>query len=324
MIELHFSKRKTEKEIFLIKSQSGKTQKKTAAKPDVELTVTEPSGLLDFLLLRLSNRSRNHVKSLLVHREVVVDGAIVTQYDYPLHEGQKIRINQSAAREPKEKNMLDILYEDGEIIVINKPAGLLSVATDQEKQLTAYRLITEYVRRSDPRSRIFIVHRLDRDTSGVLLFAKSEKMKQALQNNWSDLVLERCYAAIVEGTLNEKSGRIRSWLKETKTHVMYSSHKAGDGLEAITNYEVMSETAEYSLLDIHLETGRKNQIRVHMNDIGHPVTGDKKYGAKTDPLKRLGLHAYRLKLKHPDSNLVMCFETQLPKSFISLFKKPVP
>lgn len=311
-----------QKEFSLIKSKPGKVQK--SAKRDVELTVTEPCGLLDFLLLRLSNRSRNHVKSLLAHREVLVDGTVVTRYNHPLHKGQKICINQSAAREPKQKNVLDILYEDSEIIVINKPAGLLSVATDQEKQLTAYHMITEYVRRSDPRNRVFIVHRLDRDTSGVLLFAKSEKIKQDLQNNWSDLVLERCYAAIVEGTLNETSGRIRSWLKETKTHVVYSSHKAGDGLEAITNYEVTSQIAEYSLLDIHLETGRKNQIRVHMNDIGHPVTGDKKYGAKTDPLKRLGLHAYRLKLKRPDSNQVMCFETQLPKSFISLFKNPVP
>lgn len=301
------------------KLKRGKAQKKIAIKSDLEFVVTEPCGLLDFLLLQLSNRSRNHVKSLLAHREILVDGAVITQYDHALHEGQKIRIHRLAIREQKQKNVLDILYEDSDIIVINKPTGLLSVATDQEKELTAYHLITEYVKRNNPKNRIFIVHRLDRDTSGVLLFAKNEKIKRALQNNWSDLVLERCYAAIVEGTLKEKSGRIQSWLKETKTMLMYSSHKAGDGLEAITNYQVINETAEYSLLDIHLETGRKNQIRVHMKDIGHNVVGDKKYGSKMDPLKRLGLHAYRLKLKHPFSDQVMCFETQLPESFTSLF-----
>lgn len=306
------------------KLKRGKAQKNTAIKSDPEFLVTEPRGLLDFLLLQLSNRSRNNVKSLLAHREVLVDGAVITQYDYELHKGQKISIHRLAIREQKQKNMLDILYEDSDIIVINKPAGLLTVATDQEKRLTAYHLITEYVKRDNLKSRIFIVHRLDRDTSGVLLFAKNEGIKRALQNNWSDLVLERCYAAIVEGIPEEKNGRIQSWLKETKTKLMYSSHKAGDGLKAITNYQVIHETAEYSLLDIHLETGRKNQIRVHMKDIGHSVVGDKKYGAKTDPLKRLGLHAYRLKLKHPFSGQVMCFETQLPENFTSLFKKPVP
>lgn len=177
------------------------------------------------------------------------------------------------------------------------------------------------MRLSNPSNRIFAVHRLDRDTSGVLMVAKNEKIKLALQDNWSDLVSRRGYIAIVEGHLNEKSGRIQSWLKETKTLLMYSSDKAGDGQESITNYQVVKENAEYSLLDIHLETGRKNQIRVHMKDLGHNVVGDKKYGATTNPLRRLGLHAYQLEFKHPFSNEVMCFETQIPKSFTALFAK---
>jgi len=294
-------------------------RQKIASKPNLEFVVAEPGGLLDFLLLRLSNKSRNTVKSLLTHGEVSVDGAVVTQYDTVLHPGQKIEIDRSAAEGKKQKSALDILYEDGDMIVINKPAGLLTIASDQEKKLTAYRLLTDYVRTKDPGNRIFAVHRLDRDTSGVLVAAKNERMKLALQDNWADLVSERRYVAVVEGRLEGKSGRIRSWLKETKTFLVYSSPRAGDGLEAITDYRVINETAKYSLLDIDLKTGRKNQIRVHMKDIGHNVAGDKKYGAKTDPLKRLGLHAYKLELKHPFSGEVMCFETPFPKSFTSLF-----
>lgn len=288
-------------------------------RPDLELTVTEPAGLLDFLLLRLSNKSRNYVKSLLTHGEVSADGSTVTQYDTPLREGQKIRISRSVVRENKRKDVLDILYEDSDLIVVNKPAGLLTIASDREKEATAYRLLTDYVRRADPGGRIFIVHRLDRDTSGVILFAKNERIKLALQNDWAGLVSDRGYMAVVEGRLEEKSGRIRSWLKETKTRLMYSSRRAGDGLEAVTDYQVLKETAEYSLLEIHLQTGRKNQIRVHMKDIGHPVVGDKKYEAKADPLKRLGLHAYKLELEHPFSHSAMCFQTQIPKSFTCLF-----
>jgi len=299
-------------------------QQEIVSKPDLEFVVSESCGLLDFLLLKLSNKSRNHVKSLLTHREVLVNGTAITQYDAVLHKGQKIQIKRSIIEGKKQKSVLDILYEDSDIIVINKPAGLLSIASDKEKELTAYHLLTDYVRMKDPRNRIFAVHRLDRDTSGVLMVAKNEKMKLALQDNWAELVSERGYVAVVEGQLKEKCGRIQSWLKETRTFLVYSSSRAGDGLEAITDYQVLNETAEYSLLNINLETGRKNQIRVHMKDIGHNVVGDKKYGAKTDPLKRLGLHAYKLEFKHPFSDKVMCFETQFPQSFTSLFVKLGP
>lgn len=296
--------------------------RKTASKPDMEFLVTEPGGLLDFLLLKLSDQSRNHVKSLLTHRDVSVDDVVVTQYDTLLHEGQKIRINRTYSQKPKQKNVLDIIYEDSDIIVINKPAGLLSIASDKEKNLTAYHLLTDYVKLKDPENRIFAVHRLDRDTSGVFMVAKNEKIKLALQDNWADLVSERAYIAVVEGHLQEKNGRIQSWLKETKTLLMYSSLRAGDGLKAITDYRVIKESAEYSLLDIRLETGRKNQIRVHMKDLGHPVVGDKKYGARSDPFRRLGLHACKLAFRHPFSGKLMCFESPAPSSFHSLFTQP--
>lgn len=301
------------------RTKRGTGKREDSPKSDMELTVTEPARLLDFLLLRLSGKSRNNVKSLLAHKEVLVDGAVVTQYDHELHAGQVVSIARPSGRVQKPDSGLDIIYEDSDLIVINKPAGLLSIATEKEKELTAYHLLTDYVRSANPKNRVFAVHRLDRDTSGVLMVAKNEEMKLALQDNWSELVSVRGYMAVVEGQLSEKSGRIQSWLKQTKTMMMYSSGKAGDGLEAITNYRVIKENTGYSLLDIQLETGRKNQIRVHMKDLGHPVAGDKKYGAKTNPLKRLGLHAYQLELRHPFSHEVMCFEAKTPKGFQALF-----
>lgn len=288
---------------------------------DKLLTVSEPTGLLNFLLLNISGKSRNNIKSLLSHREVTVDGTVITQYDYMLKEGQRVCIKAPAPGVEKNKNEPDIIYEDDEFIAINKPVGLVTVSTEKEKENTAYQMITEYVRRRNAKNRIFVVHRLDRETSGVLLFAKNEKIKLALQAGWSDLVTDREYIAVVEGELKDKSGTVKSWLRQTRTLLMYSSSKPGDGLEAVTNYCVQKETSEYSLVDIHLETGRKNQIRVHMKDIGHSVTGDKKYGAENNPLKRMGLHACKLELKHPYSGILMSFEAPVPESFIKLFNK---
>lgn len=287
---------------------------------ETELTVTEDAALLDFLLSRLSKLSRNNIKSLLKNKEVLVDGRTVTRHDHALKAGQKIRIIRSVVRGKSSKPIPRILFEDADLLVIDKPAGLLSISAGDKDEPTAYNLMREYVRAADQNSRIFIVHRLDRDTSGVLLFAKNEKMKRALQDNWDILVSLRGYAAVVEGTLSEKNGRIRTFLRETKTLLVYSTQKDGDGLEAITNYSVVNETSSYSLLDINLETGRKNQIRVHMKELGNPVAGDTKYGAKTNPLKRLGLHANILELKHPFTGELIRFESDLPGSFKALFQ----
>ncbi len=295
-----------------------KHQKEFASKPPKELVVVQTSGLLEFLLQNLTNQSRNHIKSLLTHRLVSIDGVVTTKYDAQLKEGQVVSIHRPTAK-PRTWEGLDIIYEDKDILVINKPYGLLSIASDKEKEATAYHMLTDYVQMKNPRNRIFAVHRLDRETSGILLVAKNEKMKLALQDNWADLVTKRGYIAVVEGQLDEKNGKIQSWLKQTKTLLMYSSARAGDGLEAITSYSVLKEKGGYSLLDIQLETGRKNQIRVHMKELGHSVAGDKKYGAQTDPLKRMGLHAYQLELKHPFSEQMMNFEAPTPQSFFSLF-----
>jgi 23S rRNA pseudouridine1911/1915/1917 synthase len=217
----------------------------------------------------------------------------------------------------KRNRRLNIIHEDNDIIVIDKPAGMLSVSTDRHSDNTAYRLVNDYLR--NKRTRVWIVHRLDRDTSGVMLFAKSEKVKLMLQDNWDSMAVERRYVAVVEGRVKTPERRITSWLKQTKSLLVYSSGRDGDGKIAITDYRTLKTSEAYSLLELTLETGRKNQIRVHMKDIGHSVAGDRKYGALSDPLKRLALHASVLTILHPTSRREMRLESAVPDSFARLF-----
>lgn len=283
-----------------------------------EFIIEEPCELMQFLIENLKGKSRNNIKSLLSNKNVLVNNRITTQYNTPLTKGQIVRVSRPDNSYVNEQCALDILYEDNRIIVVDKPAGLLSISTDKERERTAYHLIMDYVRIKSQNNRIYVVHRLDRDTSGVLVFAKDEEVKLALQENWADIVLSRGYTAVVEGHMSTTSGEVKSWLKETKTHFVYSSHIKGDGLEAITKYTVLHSGTNYSLLDVRIETGRKNQIRVHMRDLGHPITGDKKYDAETNPLKRLALHAHLLEIKYPVTGEIVKFEAKIPKEFKAL------
>jgi 23S rRNA pseudouridine1911/1915/1917 synthase len=292
----------------------------TKQQDDKVCIVEEQTGLLEFLLKQLADKSRNTVKSLLTNKTISVNGKTVTQHDYPLKIGQSVRIASPEHMLKKQYKHLKVLFEDDELIVIDKPAGLLSIATDNEKEKTAYHLMTDYVRLGNPKNRIFVVHRLDRDTSGVLIASKNDKLRQALQENWNELVTRRGYTAVVEGVPKETSGRIQSWLKETKTLLAYSSGTPGDGQEAITNYTVTAVSKDYALVKIDIETGRKNQIRVHMKDLGHPISGDKKYGAVKNPLSRLCLHADILEFRHPFTGKIMTFESPVPKSFLTLLQ----
>ncbi len=213
---------------------------------------------------------------------------------------------------------IQILYEDHDILVVDKTNGLLTVSNDTVKDVTAYHLLTEYVRKGNPKSRnrLFIVHRLDRDTSGVIVFAKSEAAKQFLQENWGKF--GKRYYAVVRGNPPEKEGEISSYLKESPTFRMYSVKDPKEGKFARTGYKVLRESQKYSLLEIKLYTGRKNQIRVHLSDIGCPVAGDKKYGEKEKGVKRLCLHAASLTISHPHSKEPVTFETKIPAYFKSL------
>ena len=286
-----------------------------------EYKVDTASELLPFLLRMVTGMSRNSVKGLLTRGDVSVGGKRVTRHDFPLKAGQTVKIAPpGAALRADILKRLKIIYEDDELIAVDKPAGLLSIATENEKTETAYHRLTDYVRLRNPNGRIFVVHRLDRDTSGVLLVAKNEQIKRALQDDWSTLVKMRGYTAVAEGTFAEKSGTVRSFLRETSTHHVYSVSRAGDGLEAVTHYTVLKESPTYSLVGVTLDTGRKNQIRVQFSELNHPVAGDKRYGAKTDPLGRLCLHAGGLELTHPFSGKPLVFESAVPQSFLALFR----
>lgn len=281
-----------------------------------EYPVTKQCTLLDFLLETLKGQSRNSIKSILTSKRVSIDGAPVTQFDFKLYPGDTVIISKDPIRK-KTRSNLPIIYEDDEIIVINKPSGLLSIASDKEKSSTAYRMLSDYVQQKDKHNRIFVVHRLDEDTSGVLMVAKNPDIQKALQDNWNDIVSKRGYYAIVEGQMKEKEGTIKSYLKKNAQNLMYSS-KDKNGQFSITHYKVMKENDKYSLLDVNIDTGRKNQIRVHLGDLGHNVIGDDKYGNPANPLKRLGLHAYCLELTHPIKKKKMKFNAPIPKEFESL------
>ena len=287
------------------------------AAKDMIFSVEREMELLPLLLERIQGKSRNNVKSMLTRGQVSVDGVSVTRHDCPLRPGQTVTVAGPSAvfsRLP-----FPILYEDDRLLVIDKPAGLLSVSTDQEKEHTAYHQVTDYVRAKSPEGRVFIVHRLDRDTSGVLLFAKDEPTKRAYQDNWESLVVKRGYVALTEGVPEEREGLVRSWLQETKGHMVFSG-SGTDGKEAVTRYRVRLEHKRYALVDVEIETGRKNQIRVHMKDLGCPVVGDKKYGARTNALGRLGLHASELILRDPDSGEARRYFAPAPAEFRTFFR----
>lgn len=291
-------------------------RRKQHSNDTLEFTVKEETTLLPFLLNAMPHRGRNSVKSILRRGQVSVDQINETKYNYELEVGQKVSIlKNKAARKQGALVGLSILYEDDDIIVVHKEAGLLTIANKREKERTAHYQLMQYVRKEHPRNRVFIVHRLDQATSGVMVFAKNEYAKNTLQKNWQKQVQHRGYVALVEGKFTKEAGSITSWLNETKTHRMYSSFTEGDGQFAKTKYKLIQANESFSLVDVELITGKKNQIRVHMNDLGHSVVGDKKYGAKTNPINRLGLHAKHLSFIHPTTGKLISFTSPVPRVF---------
>jgi 23S rRNA pseudouridine1911/1915/1917 synthase len=294
-------------------------QKKKGKPNDLKFEVEKDTELLFFLLEKMPQKSRNDVKVLLRDKKVFVEGEAISQFNQPLVLGQKVEIRWEKQPEEIKFRGLKIIFEDQYLIVIDKEAGVLSIATEKQKENTAYSILSNYLKKQDPANKIFVVHRLDKDTSGIMMYAKSQKIQKALQENWNDNILERTYLAVVEGIVTKPVGKIISYLTESKALIMYSSQNPDHGQKAITYYEVTKISKKHSLLQVNLETGRKNQIRVHMQDLGHSVIGDEKYGAATNPIKRLGLHAWVLSFNHPLSGETMRFETEVPKVFLGLF-----
>lgn len=308
--------------------------KKKDEAPKLEITasykVARSEELLEFLL-RKCNTSRNNVKNLLSHHMVLVNGSPVSQYNLMLAKDDEVKIskrpvmnmprikNEHNPKEKKKKVYLDIVYEDEDFIAINKPAGVLSVESDKEREC-AFSYVLEYMQDEDPQSRPFVLHRIDKETSGVLVFAKNVKIHSMLRLKWNEYIKTREYYAMVEGTMAEKEGRIVSYLKENQNNLVYSTNDP-TGQKAVTDYRVVKENGQYSLLNVLIYTGRKNQIRVHMQDMGHPIVGDEKYGYTKNPLKRLGLHASKLEFEHPITGKLISIRASVPSIFYGPFKQ---
>jgi 23S rRNA pseudouridine1911/1915/1917 synthase len=280
--------------------------------------VSQASPLLVYLNQKLPAKSRSELKSYLAHNQILVNNQAISQYNHPLEAGQSITIlkqGQPKKNRPTGLKGIKVLFEDEYILVVDKPAGMLTIATDKQKELTAYWLLSSYIKQADNRNRLFIVHRLDRGTSGLLLFAKDENTQATLQHNWNEAVDERIYIAVLEGSPASPTGKVESYLAENKQYVMYSTKNSSQGKWACTYYEVLKNTPRNSLVQFNLATGRKNQIRVHAQDIGHPVVGDEKYGATTNPIGRLCLHAKTLSFTHPHTGQILQFDSPIPPDF---------
>lgn len=285
-----------------------------------EITVREPMPLLDFLMKEMSGISRNKAKDILQGHGITVDRQLVTRYDFALEPGMVVRVSKHRRKTELESRWLRIVYEDKDIIVIEKQPGILSAASTGG-QFCVKTILDEYFHKRHFKCHAHVVHRLDRETSGLMVYAKTIEAALSLENDWKGRVFDRRYIAVVGGEMQQEGGTVESWLKDNKACVTFSSPTDNGGKLAITHFRVLQRSEKYSLVELRLETGRKNQIRVHMADLGHPVCGDDKYGSTQNPIHRLCLHAYRLFLYHPVTGQRMEFETPYPTDFTNLFNK---
>ncbi|MDO4501109.1 MAG: RluA family pseudouridine synthase [Erysipelotrichaceae bacterium] len=313
------------------RNNNKKEEQKEVKKPVIRYTyqfkVARSCELLDFLLSKMPT-SRNTTKAILKEKKVLINGTVVTQFNYPLAKDDEVKIAKYPVTTPvaskknkapvKTLNVKElIIYEDDEFIAINKPNGLLSVQSDKDIE-SAYKYVEEYLKKKDPKIRPYVLHRIDKETSGVLVFAKDIKIHSMLRMHWNEDVTKREYYAIINGRLDEENGTIKTYLKENTNNLVYV---ANSGKLATTHYETFNKNENYSFLRVEIDTGRKNQIRVHMAHMGHPIIGDDKYGDGISPINRLGLHASKLAFIHPVSKEIIEIKAPTPKEFRELFPK---
>mgnify|MGYP000915783684 FL=1 len=290
---------------------------KTQGGDNLVITVKENAPLLEYLINNVSE-SRSKLKATLQGRGIAVNGRMVTQFDYQLKAGDKIIISRHKKQNQFKSRYVKIVYEDRWLVVVEKNIGILSMAAGHSS-LNVKSVLDDYFLKSRQKCRAHVVHRLDRDTSGLMVYAKDIETEQILEHNWHQIVYDRRYVAVVSGEMEQDNGTIANWLKDNKAYITYSSPTDNGGKYAVTHFLVLNRTTEHSLVEYKLETGRKNQIRVHSADMGHPVCGDVKYGNGDDPLHRLCLHAYMLCFTHPVTGEPMEFSTPIPTAFRSLF-----
>jgi 23S rRNA pseudouridine1911/1915/1917 synthase len=283
-------------------------------------TVDQPAELLPYLFAAWPSAKKKQVRTWLKYQAVLVNGRVITQFNHPLKPGDvvAIRTDRYAAPDTVIAAGIKVHFEDATLIVIDKPPDLLTIATEAEQEKTAYFQLTEYLRSGNPRvqERVWIVHRLDRETSGLMVFAKTPEAKSILQTGWDKA--GKCYQAVVEGLLSSEKGTFQSWLDESNPYRVRTVPRNANARHAVTHYRVLKRNKNRTLVELTLQTGRRHQIRVHLADAGCPVAGDTKYGAKTNPAKRLGLHAWTLRFPHPVTGQELRFESPLPKELARL------
>lgn len=280
--------------------------------------VNDEAPLLEWLIANIKG-SRSKIKATLQGRGIKVNGKCVTQFDFPLQKGMKIAVSQTKKNDQFKSRYVKLVYEDRWLVVVEKNIGILSMAAGH-KSLNVKSVLDNYFQKTGQKCRAHVVHRLDRDTSGLMVYAKDMETEQIFEHNWHEIVYDRRYVAVVSGEVAENEGTIANWLKDNKAYVTYSSPVDNGGKYAVTHFHVLDRTTEHSLVEYQLETGRKNQIRVHSADMGHPVCGDTKYGNGDDPIHRLCLHACVLCFWHPITRERMEFDTPVPTSFRQIFK----
>lgn len=281
----------------------------------------ETQPLMEFVMKNSLNSKRSDVKTWLRYGHLMINGVVTTAFNAPVEPGQWVELNIARPFVVLKHPRLQLVYEDDDVIVVNKGYGLLSVSTESHrKEESAFSILRDYVKRQHPTNKLYVVHRLDRDTSGLMMFTKTEEAQEALRHNWNNMVLERTYVALLEGALRQDSGYVKSRLAENSQFVVYSTDDPGEGKLAVTHYKVLKKANGFTLAEFSLDTGRKNQIRVHCKDLGHPIVGDRKYGAKHSPINRLALHARTLRFAHPITKKDMRFETPVPSRFMALVK----
>ena len=280
--------------------------------------VNDEAPLLEWLIANIKG-SRSKIKATLQGRGIKVNGKCVTQFDFPLQKGMKIAVCQTKKNDQFKSRYVKLVYEDRWLVVVEKNVGILSMAAGH-KSLNVKSVLDNYFQKTGQKCRAHVVHRLDRDTSGLMVYAKDMETEQIFEHNWHEIVYDRRYVAVVSGEVAENEGTIANWLKDNKAYVTYSSPVDNGGKYAVTHFHVLDRTTEHSLVEYQLETGRKNQIRVHSADMGHPVCGDTKYGNGDDPIHRLCLHACVLCFWHPVTRERMEFDTPIPTPFRQIFK----
>ena len=288
--------------------------------PDVVRTYAPeaPAELMAFLIASMPDQKRTTVKEMLKYGQVMVNGQVQKQFNLPLQPGDEVKVNFTRPFVVFYNRRLQLVYEDDDIIVINKGYGLLSMGTDKIKEGTAYSIVREYLKTKDPSNKLFIVHRLDQQTSGLMVFARTPEAKEALQHNWNNMVLERTYEAVTEGTPDPAEGEVRGYLAENAAHEVYTTDDPRKGKLAVTRYRTLQSRGKYALVELSLHTVRKNQIREHMQQLGTPISGDRRYGGTASPIHRLALHAQTLRFIHPITRRDMNFTSALPPGFAKL------